>query len=71
MCAKEEANFGFHEGRVVDPDPNLDTYDPYSMYLGLPDPHPDPLVTSTVRILPSSNRNSKKNLDFYWFFTFL
>jgi hypothetical protein len=36
------------------------------MFLGLPDPHPDPLVTSTDPA-PSSNKNSKKNLDFYCF----
>ncbi len=36
-------------------------------FLGLPDPLPYPLVTSMVRlrILPSSSKNSKKNLDFY------
>ncbi len=47
------------------------------MLLGLPDPHPDPLVTSTnrlrirlwPRILPSSSKNSKKNLDFHCFVT--
>jgi hypothetical protein len=36
------------------------------MFLGLPDPHPDPLVKSRIqiRILPSSSKNSKKNLYF-------
>jgi hypothetical protein len=34
------------------------------MFLGLLDPHPDPLV----QILPSS-KNSKKNLDFFSFVT--
>jgi hypothetical protein len=39
------------------------------MFLDLPDPHPDPLVTSTDPALdPSSSRkNSKKNRDFYCF----
>ncbi len=40
------------------------------MFLGFPDPHPDPLVTR-IRILPSSSTNSKKNLDFYCFVTSL
>ncbi len=48
------------------------------MFLGLRDPHTDPSVTSTewirleirLRILPSSSKNSKKNLDFYCFVTF-
>jgi hypothetical protein len=50
------------------------------MFLGLPDPHPDPLITSTdpdpaaapnrLRILPSSSKNSKKNLAFYCFCDF-
>ncbi len=41
------------------------------MFLGLPGPHPDSLVTSTDpgKILPSSCKNSKKNLDFSWFVT--
>jgi hypothetical protein len=41
------------------------------MFLGLPDPHPDPLVKARIRlwirILPSSSKNSKKNLDFFCF----
>jgi hypothetical protein len=39
------------------------------MFLGLPDP--DPLVSSEVwiRILLSSSKNRKKNLDFYCFVT--
>jgi hypothetical protein len=46
----------------------------FRMYLGLP--HPDPLVTSTdpaplrLRILPSSSKNSKKNLYFFCFVSF-
>jgi hypothetical protein len=36
------------------------------MFLGPPDPHPDPLVTITDPV-PSSIKNSKKNLDFYCF----
>jgi hypothetical protein len=40
------------------------------MVLGLPDPHPDPLVTSTDPA-PSSSKNSKNNLDFYCFVTYL
>ncbi len=53
----------------------ISTYQPtvIRMFLGLPDPHPDPLVTSNVpirlRILPSSSKNSKKNLEFYCFLT--
>ncbi len=45
------------------------------MYLGLPDPHPDPLVTSTDPAPDPSiiMKDSKKNLEFYcsltlWFF---
>jgi hypothetical protein len=43
------------------------------MSLGLPDPHPDPLVISTD---PAPDpciikQNSKKNLDFYCFVTSL
>jgi hypothetical protein len=34
------------------------------MSLGLPDPHPDPLVTSTD-LAPDPDPSSKKNLDFY------
>ncbi len=41
------------------------------MFFGLPDPHPDPLVTSTEQAPDpapqSSNKNRKKNLDFYCF----
>jgi hypothetical protein len=40
-------------------------------FLGLPDTHPDPLVTSMdpdPRILPSSSKNIKKNLDLLCFF---
>jgi hypothetical protein len=39
------------------------------MFLGLPDSHPDPLVTSTdpAPILPSSSKNSEENLDLYCF----
>ncbi len=54
---------------VVNPDP-----DPLK---SLPDPHPHPLVTRTVRIrlliriLQSSSKNIKKNLDFYCFMTSL
>jgi hypothetical protein len=33
-------------GSVGDPDPHLDA-DPILMFMSLPDPHPDPLVTST------------------------
>jgi hypothetical protein len=44
------------------------------MFLGLPDPHPDPLVTSTDLALdpvtapdpPIMKQNSKKNHDFYF-----
>jgi hypothetical protein len=49
--------------------------------LGLPDPEPAPLVGGTdpdldsarlrIRILPSSSKNSKKNLYFYCFVTSL
>jgi hypothetical protein len=37
------------------------------MFLGLPEPHPDPLVTSTDPPPDPSiiKQNSKKNLDFY------
>jgi hypothetical protein len=39
------------------------------MFLGLPDPHPDPLVTSTdpdpALDLSIIKQNSKKNLDFF------
>ncbi len=43
------------------------------MFLGLPDPHPDPLVTSTDPVPYSSvtKKDSKKNLDFYCFVTSL
>ncbi len=43
------------------------------IFLGLPDPHPDPLVTSSdlAPDLPSTSKNSKKNLDFYCFTTSL
>ncbi len=41
------------------------------MFLSLPDPHPDPIVRIGIRILPSSRKNSKKNLDFYCFLTSL
>ncbi len=44
------------------------------MFLGLPDPHPDPLVTSTDLALDPATapdpsiikQNSKKNIDFYF-----
>jgi hypothetical protein len=51
---------------VADPDPNPDPSDPY--VLGLLDRDPDLLVSGTidpVRILLSSSKNSKKNLDSY------
>jgi hypothetical protein len=43
------------------------------MFLGLPDPHPDPIVTSTDPAPDPSiiKQNSKKNLDFYCFVTSL
>jgi hypothetical protein len=52
------------------------------MFLGLQDPDPDPLVRGMdpdpillwirfFRILLSSCKNSKKNLDSYWFVTSL
>jgi hypothetical protein len=43
------------------------------MFLGLPDPHPDPLGTSTDTAQDPSiiKHNSKKNLDFYCFVTSL
>jgi hypothetical protein len=48
---------------IADPDPHV---------LGLPDP--DPLVRGTgmdrIRILLSSCKNTKKNLDSYYFVTF-
>jgi hypothetical protein len=34
------------------------------MFLGLPDPHPDPLVTSTNPVPDLSSKNSKKTADF-------
>jgi hypothetical protein len=37
------------------------------MFFGLPDPHSDSLVKIRIRILPSSSKNSKKNLYFYCF----
>ncbi len=37
------------------------------MFWSLPDPHPDPLVTSTTDPAPSSSKNSKKTLGFYCF----
>jgi hypothetical protein len=39
------------------------------MFLGLPDPHPDRLVTSTDPAPDPSiiKQNSKKNLDFFYF----
>ncbi len=42
-------------------------------FLGLSDPHPDPLATSTDPALDPSiiKQNSKKNLDFYCFVTSL
>jgi hypothetical protein len=41
------------------------------MFLGLLDPDPDPriLLWIRIRILLSSCKNSKKNLDFYFFVT--
>jgi hypothetical protein len=41
------------------------------MFLGLPDPHLDPLFTSMDPDPdpPSSSKNSKKNLDFCCFVT--
>jgi hypothetical protein len=41
------------------------------MFLGFLDPDPDPRVRGTlwIRILISSSKNSKKNLDFYCFVT--
>jgi hypothetical protein len=39
------------------------------MFLGLPNPHPDPLVTSADPALDPSSKNSKKNPDFYCFVT--
>jgi hypothetical protein len=44
------------------------------MFLGLPDPHQDPLVTSTDPAQDPSfttQKNSEKNLDFYCFVTSL
>ncbi len=42
------------------------------MVLGLPDPLPDPLVTTDpAPDLPSSSKNNKKNLDFFCFATSL
>jgi hypothetical protein len=47
------------------------------MFLGLPDPHPDPLVTSTGLGLDAApdpsiiKKNNNKNLDFYCSVTFL
>jgi hypothetical protein len=43
------------------------------MFLGLLDPHPDPLVTSTDpdHGSPFSKQNCKKTLDFYCFVTSL
>ncbi len=35
------------------------------MLLGLQDPDLDPLLLVRIRILPSSSKKSKKNLDFY------
>ncbi len=36
-----------------------------SYVFGLPDPHPDPLVTRIrLQILPASSKNSRKNVDF-------
>jgi hypothetical protein len=46
------------------------------MFLGLPDPDPlvrgmdpDPDLRILIRILLSSCKNSKKNLDFFYFVT--
>jgi hypothetical protein len=54
---------------VADPDPDPDPKDPY--VFGPPwirNLHPDSLVTSTDPApAPSSGKNSKKNLDFYYF----
>jgi hypothetical protein len=46
------------------------------MFLGLPDPDPDPLVRDVdpdqdPSIILLSSKNSKKNLDSYCFVTFL
>ncbi len=43
------------------------------MFLGLPDPHLDPLVTSTDPAPDPSiiSKSSEKNLDFYCFVTYL
>ncbi len=37
----------------------------YQCFCGLPDPHPDPFVTSTDPDPSIIKKNSKKNLDFY------
>jgi hypothetical protein len=42
-----------------------------SMLLGLPDPYPDPLVTSTDPPTSIIKQKNKKNLDFSCFVTFL
>jgi hypothetical protein len=39
------------------------------MFLGLPDPDPDPLVRGMDPDLLSSCKNSKKNLDSFYFVT--
>ncbi len=52
---------------VEDPDQQPDPDDRISMFLGLPDPHPDPLATSTD---PAPDP-SIVNHDFYCFVTYL
>jgi hypothetical protein len=39
-------------------------------FSGLPDPHPEPLVTSKDPDPSIIKQNSKKNLDFFCFVTF-
>jgi len=40
------------------------------VFLSLPYPDPPLVVRIEIRILPSSSKKSKKNLDFYYFLTF-
>jgi hypothetical protein len=51
-----------------DPDPLVRGIDPDPLVRGM-DPDPDPLIRVWIRIRLSTCKNSKKNLDSYYFVT--